>query len=500
MAARVGKSILSVLQLMSANVAVKAVGLVMVAFYARYLTKVELSLIPIYTMVGSFAVVFFGFGLRPTLLRMLPSRLKTDPDEAQALISTSSLILMLGAAAFSVLNLVLAPWMSRWLFESDETVGLMRIIAIGAFFVAARDVGYYLLWTDSRFHRISAVQTTGALSRALLGGSFVILWGVTGLAIALVTVDAICTLLSLWFLRDIVFIRQRRWYPAWKLLKMSAPFYLESFLVYFRNKGDNWIIAGALGPSAIATYFIAKRLPQLLTMLRGSVDNVLTAQVAKKASQPDEITRYIPRLYELISHTMMPAIAIAAGIAPTFVTLVAGPEYTSAVIPCILLCLAQLAQLYVAPVGRALFVTREPIVRVISTTGESVLLLTLLIFLAPRWYENGVALSLFLTGIGAYFLAAWLLRRKLAFEFPTRRFFSSLVASALLMGCLLAAQYAGWGLLMIAAAGAVGLLLFLLFVSMTNSVNFYGTLNSVSPIALVDPVRWLAGRHGPNDA
>lgn len=496
MAFRIARSIVSVFQLLSANIVVKAIGLVMVAFYARYLTKEELSLVPIYTLIGSAGMVLFGFGLRPMLLRMLPSRLQEVPEQARGLIFTSSTILVAGTGLFSVGALLLASPLSVWLFESDTRVGLMRIVAIGSFFVSAREITNYLLWTASRFHRISAIQMTGAISRAVLGGSFVLLWGIKGLAIALVSVDAICLVLSLVFLRDLLKPGPVQWYPAGKLMRDSLPFYFEGFMIYFRGRGDSWIIAGALGPEAIATYFVAKRFPQMLTMMRASIDNVLTTQISKKKNRPDEISAYIPRLYELISHTMMPAIAAVAGMTPVMILIVAGAEYRGAIVPGILLCLVQLVHMYVAPVSRALFVTRRPLVRVVATAGESVVMLGLLLVLAPAFKETGVAASLLLAALVGYCISFGLLRRKLQFAFPTGQFLRSLIASVVMMAILLVGQMLDERIWVAPGIALAGVILFAIIVSLTNSIRYYQTLNSISPVQLVDPVRWLFRRPG----
>lgn len=494
MAFRIGKSVLSILQLVSANVVVKVVGLGMIAFYARYLTKEELSLIPVYAMIGSLAMVFLGFGLRPTLLRLLPAKLVETPDEARGLIYTSSALLFFGATLYMTLCLVFAPQLSQMLFKTDETVYLMRIVAVGAFFTSARDITNYLLWTGSRFDKISLVQTSAALLRAALGASFVLLWGIDGLAFALVVADLFGFLLSLVFLGDFFQKRGVAWFPPLRLLRMSLPFYLESFLIYFRTKGDSWIIATSLGPSALAVYFVAKRLPQLLTMIRGSIDNVLTTQISKKANRPDEISEYVPRLYELMSHTVMPLILLLAGITPATVLLVAGAEYAEAIVPAIILCWAQLAQMFAAPAGRAIFVTRHPLVRVLATTGESLALVVGLVVLAPWLQETGVALSLLFAGIAAVAIGMYLLSRTMSFDFPTDQFVRSLVASSLMMVTLLGLQYRGITYVAMPLVGLAGLLVFAIVVSVTNSERFYGTLNTVSPVRLIDPVRWVLRR------
>ncbi len=88
MSLRLGKTMRNVLQLTSANVAVKFIGLLMVAFYARYLTK-EAAWAPTRGS-SALASVVFGLGIHPTLIRNIPPLLETDRAAARGLMYTSA--------------------------------------------------------------------------------------------------------------------------------------------------------------------------------------------------------------------------------------------------------------------------------------------------------------------------------------------------------------------------------------------------------------------------
>lgn len=494
MAARVGKSVVSVLQLLGSNAAAKIIGLGMVAFYARYLTKQELSILPFYLLVGTFAMTFFGFGLRPTILRLLPSMAQRNPQRARNLVHTTTLIQVIGALVFVVLGMLFADRLSIWLFRTETSLHLVRIVVFGGFFHAVTESTGNALWGTGRFDKLSLIQTTAAFTRSGLGAAFVLLWGVTGLAWAQVAVDLVRLSMSIWFLRDIYFQPRTAWYPVRELARTSWPFYLESFLLYFRSKGDSWLIASALGPEALATYFIAKRIPMILTMMRGSVDNVMATEISKKRERPQEMANYLPRLFNLISHTMMPLTMALAGLSPVTILVVAGPEYSGAIIPSIILCLVQLVQLYVAPVGRGLLVFRRPYLRVVSTAGESIAMLGGLVLLAPRYEEVGVTISLLIGGLAAFWVSDRLLRGALEYRFPMKQFLTSAFASAVMMTVFLVCHYTGWPWYYAPVYGLIGVVLFAVLVSVTNSRVYYATLNSVSPFAIPDPVRWITGR------
>ena len=63
MALQIKKSVLSLVQLVSGDVVAKALGIAVLVFYTRYLTKEHLSLLPIYGMLGGMSTLFFSFGI-----------------------------------------------------------------------------------------------------------------------------------------------------------------------------------------------------------------------------------------------------------------------------------------------------------------------------------------------------------------------------------------------------------------------------------------------------
>ena len=63
-----------------------------------------------------------------------------------------------------------------------------------------------------------------------------------------------------------------------------------------------------------------------------------------------------------------------------------------------------------------------------------------------------------------------------------------------MMGLMLAGQYVDGRIWMAPAIALAALIVFAGTVSLTNSERFYATLNSVSPLKLADPVRWVLRR------
>lgn len=492
-----GKSVKHVAQLMSANMSTKLISFIALAFYTRYLPKDELAVIPIFMMLGPMAAVFFGFGIQPNILKLLPSKFEKDKHDALGLAYTSIAILLSGSLVFALGVYVLADRLAPVLFRAEGYTGYVKIMALGCFFFSVNNMLYYLLWSSSRFSRISIIRIVQATGQAVLGAGLLLLGGLKGLVIGLTINELICVLLSLYYTRDLFFHKNVTLYSARRLVRNSLPFYFESFLIYFRTQGDNWIIVSALGPGALAVYFVAKRIPQVLFTLRGSVDSVITTEVSRRAQDLDELSQFMPRLQLLIYHAVTPPTFLIIGIMPALMLIVGGGAYESAVVPSMILCSVQLLQFYQIPASRGVFVLRSPMSRVSITIAESVVLITSLLFLAPRFAVVGVTISLLLATCVSWVVSTALFRRALGSPMHWNQLLRTLLASGVMVGAMIALQGVYGSLLAAAAIAVAGIVIFLVVVSVTNSREFYKALSFALPFDIFDPVRYVVGLVSP---
>ena len=494
-----GKSVKSLLQLTTANVAVKFLGVLMIILFTRYLTKEELAILPVYEMLVALSGIIFGFGLPPTFIRLLPAKYSENYDEARGLIFSGGLMLVAGSAVFACCVFFLSDWLSTILFKEHDFAHIIKIASLGFFFVSLKNVSHLVLWSLSRFDKISITHITTAVGRAVFVGGFLLLWGIEGMALGLVVNEILCAAVSIYFIRDILQGPRVPLYSAGDLLKRSLPFYFEGFLNYFRSQGDNWIVATMLGPSTMAIYFVAKRLPGIIQMFIQSLDKVVTSELSKRRNQPEELESYIQRLFLINSHIALPGTIFVMGLAPLFVLVVAGKAYMASVIPCLILCSVLPMQALLIPLGRGIFVIHPPMVRVIMTMIESTVLILSLFLLAPLLAENGIALSRVFAAATALILAQLVLRRTIGLGLPWGQAARSAAFSLVMAGTILGLQMWNSNLLATPAYALAGILVFLVLVHIFNSKAYYGVINTVLPFHLNDPldaVRHMIDRRG----
>ncbi|RLA59106.1 MAG: hypothetical protein DRR04_09320 [Gammaproteobacteria bacterium] len=482
------KSVTSLLQLSSANVAVKFLGVLMIALFTRYLTKEELAILPVYEMLAVLSGIIFGFGLQPTFLRLLPSKYSENADEARGMIFSGGIMMVTGSAVFACGVFSLSGWLSSILFKEQDFTHIIKIASVGFFFISLKNLSNLVLWSKSRFDKISIIQITAACGRAVFAGGFLLLWGIEGMTLGLVVNEILCAAVSLYFIRDILLGPRVSLFSASDLLKQSLPFYFEGFLNYLRLQGDNWIVATMLGPSTMAIYFVAKRLPGMILMFIQSLDKVVTSELSKRKNQPEEMETYIQNLFLINSHITLPGTIFVMGLAPLFILVVAGQAYIASVIPCLILCSVLPLKALQIPLIRGIFVIHPPMVRVVMTVIESVVLILTLFLLAPPLAENGIALSRVVAAATALVMAQLVLRRTIGLGLPWGQAVLSFSFSVVMAGLILGLQLWNNNLFATPAYALAGILVFLVLVHFFNSKAYYEVLNTVLPFQLKDPV------------
>jgi O-antigen/teichoic acid export membrane protein len=485
----VKKSILNMSQLLSGNIAVKALGVVAVAFYTRHLTKEHLALLPVYDMIGGLAPVVFGWGILPSLVKNVPSLWQDEPDSARAIILTGACILIPGFCLYSLLVYCFSADIASLIMSDPSYADLLQIMSVGFFAFGIRKLADQMLWCASRFEKIAYVNVVQGITNAILTIGLMLLLGVKGLVLGLVVREVICALLALLFSRDMIITRTPRMYPIRRLIKESFPFCMEGYLVYLRWSGDNWFVSALLGPSSLAIYFIATKLSSLLFMVLASADKIWTVGLASRASDMKYFKEYLTTLLGTITQIIFPFIAFTIGLTPTFIFMVAGNLYSESIIPCIILCLCTLLRFVMGPLERTIFVLRPPKTRFFLTLIESSCLVIALLLLTPIAKGIGVACSRFISSFLVGFVIYRMLRSFFGFGILRHHLMTAFVPSFLVAGFLLECQALYFNLYLLPLYIIGAFFVFLVFTSICNSDEFYSTLDSVLPFRVADPLK-----------
>jgi PST family polysaccharide transporter len=190
-----------------------------------------------------------------------------------------------------------------------------------------------------------------------------------------------------------------RWKPAVgftrlafkELWRFGFNMTLKQTLVYFSENVDNLVVGKMLGAAALGFYEKSYRLMNLpVAEISGRLNTVLIPAFARIQDEPGRLraaTRKTLLSLSLIGYPLFTALVVAA---PVVIGIMLGPQWTSAVLPFQLLCLAGPPRMLAGVIGSllnagghiAVEVRRRAVVLVMLLAGT---------WLGARWGIAGVA-------------------------------------------------------------------------------------------------------------
>ena len=482
--------------LFSANILVKALGIISVMVLIRFLTKEELSLLPNYAVVAGLALTVSSFGLFPTMIREVPFLLQEQRfDRARAIINTSLLYILPSLIIVSAVSYVFSEELASYLL-GDRAYSLhFKIMAVSFVFSGIRQFFDYGYWAYDMFKEQSYLLVIEGIVKVILNVVGVIFFGALGLVVSLALTSLVSCVTSIYYFRGILFAANYQVISPKYLLKESAPYYLESYLMYFRNQGDQLFVTTFLGAEQLAVYFVAKKLYDILQIFTRPLDKVFTNSLAKLRGKLGRFSVRISEILTLNVFLFIPFIALCIGLTPLFIRIIAGEEYLEAVPASMLLTLTLLVYFfYTSTFGRAIFLLKPSTSRFKLTLVESVSLAVFSLLLIKDFAVEGVALARLLTvlvtGLYSYFYT----RRDIDLTIERKPIVIVTIISIAMAVTLLFAQSYSPHIAAVVIALSLVVVAFLVVVNRSISEKYYSFINLFFPFKIADPVIQLRNK------
>jgi O-antigen/teichoic acid export membrane protein len=339
----------------------------------------------------------------------------------------------------------------------------------GLFFLGVRKINEYLLWANSRFRETAVLGVSEAILKSAIGIPCVIVLGVKGLILGLVTAELFCSGLSIFFLRDILFYPCFKFYSAKELFKNSWPYYLEGYFNYFLSQGDNWIITTCLGPQTLGVYYVAKRFYMFFFTSGKSFEKIITTKLAMNKSDKNKISSSIKHIILRTSQLVTPASLFFIGLIPSLIYVAFGPKYMGAVVPCIILCLGVVVRMYFYPIRRGIFILWPSMTRFKIAVLETIIVIVSLLIFTPAWKVNGIALSWLIGIITASLTTYFILKKGLDFKLPLKDSLLSLFISSMMAYVLIICQIINFSLVLLPLYACAAVFTFIILSKMTGA-------------------------------
>jgi len=321
---------------------------------------------------------------------------------------------------------------------------------------------------------------------------FIIAWGIFGFIISLVLSSVVSTIIYIHNLRDVIFVSSFKWNPGKSWFRESIPFYLESYLMFFREQGDQLFVATLLGPNAMAVYFIAKKPYDILSSFTISLDQVLTTSLAKLKNQKKLFNERVSNIITLNSYILFPLVLIAIGVCPTGILLIAGKGYEAAVVPSAILLLWLIVQLsWRTALGKPIFILKSSSGRFKVTLVETLTLIGFMLVLGHFYGLMGVVIGRLIATVVAGVYAYSLIKNDVSINIDIKSIATITANGMVVCALLLLVQYTSANYLLIGVSFIASIALYLFLINRTVSDTYYSVLNSVSPFKIKDPFSYL---------
>lgn len=363
-------------------------------YVIRLLEPSDYGLMAMVAVVIAFLSTFNEFGLGTALVQ------SRDLDDEQ--IGAVYGAMLLAGAALSALLALVSPWIALF-FEEPRLQILIAVAGMQFLMHAAIIVPESMMRRNMTFKPLSIADIVGVISASLTTLSFALDGqGVWSLVIGNLTGA---------FIRGIILIglNPRRVNPNLRLrgassfLSFGGYITAARFVSYFMSQADILIGAKLLGKEALGLYTVALQLASIpMDKTMSMVNQVAFSAISRMQDQKHEMQLGLIKGLRWLAYLAFPAIYGLASIAPEFIPLVLGPNWTGAILP------LQLAAL-VMPLRMvsALFSTansgmgRADVSFKNSLTGMCVLPLCFLI--GVQWGEVGLA-GAWIVGVPIVFL------------------------------------------------------------------------------------------------
>jgi O-antigen/teichoic acid export membrane protein len=297
---------------------------------ARLLTPSDYGLVGMATLYLGFLTILseFGIGAAIVVLREL-----TQHQIRQ--INTVSVIF--GAAGY-IVSCALAKPIGDF-FNAPE-LPLVIIVLSSTFLIASfRSVPWALLQRDMRFKRIAAFEGAQAIALAIIS---VVLAALGFRYWTLVTAAVLSSLIATGFaltLHSVGFARPR-WHELRRALIFSKEVILQRISWFTYSNADFFVAARIVGQSAYGAYTVGWTLANTpIDKIGTLVLQVTPAVFSAVQDNREALARYVVAITEAIACVLFPLLVGMAIVAPEFVPIVLGEQWTSMIVPLQLLSL-----------------------------------------------------------------------------------------------------------------------------------------------------------------
>jgi O-antigen/teichoic acid export membrane protein len=416
-------------RLVGGSILARSLGIISTMLFARILAKDEMAVFPAFLMIAGLFNLLLDAGIYSTMVRELPSLLWEDRGTARSMIQTSSLLITASCLIVAALTFWQGRTIAQFIFRDPSQAWVIRLMVPGFVAYVIARIADTIMWGSGRFGATAFVQIVDSVVRPPLTIALFFPFGIKGILIGLDVAQALVAIVSLYYVRDLLFGAFAGFYPVRRLITTSLPYLAGNIISYLRGEGDTLLVTTYLGPQLLAEYYIAKNLYTNVTLIFTALDKVAAERLARHLTVADTFREKVKELHTRVSHIVTPGILLVIAVTPYALTVLAGNRYASAKWPAIALLVVALAQFVFTPIQRAVYVGLSGVYRAGSGAVETAVVLGTAALAMPTLGMLGVALARLMGPIIGSLLGIVLLRVKFDLTLDFRPLAQGIVTS-----------------------------------------------------------------------
>ena len=385
-------------------------------------------------------VTEFGIGIAVATRKDL-----TEPQTREL----NSVAALMGVGGLLSICLV-APLAGRF-FHDPRLPAVLMVLSVTFLLSSFRSVPWGLLQRDLQFKRLAIYDGFQALALAALSVLLALLgfryWTLVIASVASALVSAMIAII-----KHPVGFRRPRVAELKPLLSFSGNIVGQRMAWYGYSNSDFFVAGKMLGSDSLGSYSLAWNLSHVTDKLTALVLQITPPVLAKVQDDQAEMRRYVVRITEAMSLTVMPLMIGLALVARDFVPLVLGPQWGAMIFPLQVLSAYAIVNVVLPLLAQVLNVTGHEAFGMRHNILQFTVMPCLFAIGAYLDGVNGIALAWVL---GHPFLGLRIARYTLrTLDLSLREFFVRAIGPAL-AGCLIMAL-AVWGVQAVWAVSSHG--------------------------------------------
>lgn len=305
----------------------RAVTIIMLPIYTRYLLKPEYGALEIFWVTSSVIMAILQLGIGSALFRNV---IYIENADRKVLTSTAQYFLVVFSLISILILLLFAPQLSMLLLGSTTYVNMLRLIFIGDFFLVFATVPMTRLRIDERSGLFAIIAGGNFFIGIVLNVLFVVVFkmGLFGAVLAMtLNAAAFAVIYSIVIWKD--FILSFSFSDLKDMLGFGLPLVPASIFVLVLNMADRYFIRYYLGLDQVADYGAAARLSMIIALLVNAFQMAWPAVLFSIAKQK-EGPQVFARLFNYFNALLLFSSLVIALFAQELLSLLATKSYLEA--------------------------------------------------------------------------------------------------------------------------------------------------------------------------